>query len=335
VDDAVPPVAPLAPVPAPDPVATPERAAPPAADPTPTPAEPAPAPAPEPVVVAAPTPDPEPAVVDTPATTAKPTAAPVAAPAPARPATTSKPATPAPYTPATHSAKPSQTAAPAAKPSTSQPKQTAPAPKPAAPAPQPTKRTSTPATTTASAPAATPPPAATPAIPPVVPAPIAAAPLPQLATTPAPSLHAESATPFDTGTHLDLTQATLTAQGSVRRLDLPSAPKATVDVEGATASPALDPLALPAPMSQHQGDATASHHTNGAPPAPGPDSHLGTGVAQGAATGGAGGGGSTAPIVIGLLCAALAGMAQAARVLASAPARARSVSLVLLVERPG
>jgi hypothetical protein len=159
--------------------------------------------------------------------------------------------------------------------------------------------------------------------------------LPQLATTPPPSLNAESETRFDASAHLDPTQATLTAQGSVRRLDLPSAPKATVDVEAGTASAALDPLALPAPMSQHQGDTGASHHTNGASPAPGPGSHVGTGVAQGAATGGAGGGGSTAPIVIGLLCAALAGMAQAARVLASAPARARSVSLVLLVERPG
>jgi hypothetical protein len=47
------------------------------------------------------------------------------------------------------------------------------------------------------------------------------------------------------------------------------------------------------------------------------------------------GGGGTSPVLFAILAAALGALAQAARTIPPALATARSVSLVLLVERPG
>jgi hypothetical protein len=58
-------------------------------------------------------------------------------------------------------------------------------------------------------------------------------------------------------------------------------------------------------------------------------------AANASASASAAGGGSTAPMVFAILCAALAVMAQLARTIVRAPSFARSVSLVLVVERPG
>ena len=67
-------------------------------------------------------------------------------------------------------------------------------------------------------------------------------------------------------------------------------------------------------------------------PAPAPDRDV---TMSGASGGAASGGGSPAPTVFAVLFAALAAMAQLARMIVRAPAFARSVSLVLVVERPG
>jgi hypothetical protein len=58
-------------------------------------------------------------------------------------------------------------------------------------------------------------------------------------------------------------------------------------------------------------------------------------AATGTSSAGSFGGGGPSPVFFAILAAALAALAQAARTIPQAVATARSVSLVLLVERPG